>query len=195
MSARRSPVRSGLRVLLGLLVRALEDLRSLPAAALAERRHADYTTAPARWTLAELVARYFVPRSRMSIDPARFYAGASDPHAIAVIDAQLAAVRELGIHRGHSGEQCLGGFTFRVATMLGGRSKVAGGLTAVKRRDIRVNRGRTHCGLVTRVGPQLASGPAGDYPAIWITNSSSRLHRVSLDRFDAYFKSEGEFFR
>jgi len=137
MSARPSSVRSGLRVLLGLLValalvagcatlapaaapsrnsvvayldgaerqaesadqereivRALEDLRSLPPAALAERRYADYTMAPARWTLAELVARYFVPHSRMSIDPARFYADASDPRAIAVIDAQLAAARE-----------------------------------------------------------------------------------------------------
>lgn len=102
---------------------------------------------------------------------------------------------ELGIHRGQSGEQCLAGFTFRVSTMLGGRSKVPGGLGAVKRRDIWVNPGRTHCGLVTRVGPELATGPSGDYPAIWITHSSSRLHRVSLDRFDAYFKSEGEFFR
>lgn len=76
------------------IVRALEDLRSLPAAALAERRYADYAMSPARWTLAELVTRYFVPRSRMSIDPARFYADARDPRAIAVIDAQLTAVRE-----------------------------------------------------------------------------------------------------
>lgn len=76
------------------IVRALEDLRSLSPAVLAERRYADYTMAPARWTLAELVTKYFVPRSRMTIDAARFYADASDPRAIAVIDAQLAAVRE-----------------------------------------------------------------------------------------------------
>jgi hypothetical protein len=76
------------------IVRALEDLRSLSPAALAERRYADYAMAPARWTLAELVTKYFVPRSRMVVEPARFYADASDPRAIAVIDAQLAAVRE-----------------------------------------------------------------------------------------------------
>ena len=76
------------------IVRALEDLRSLSPAVLAERRYADYTMAPARWTLAELVTKYFVPRSRMTIDPARFYADARDPRAIAIIDAQLAAVRE-----------------------------------------------------------------------------------------------------
>ena len=102
---------------------------------------------------------------------------------------------ELGIHRGHSGEQCLAGCTFRVSTMLGGRSKVTGGLPAVQRRDIWVNAARSHCGIVTRVGPEQATGPAGDYPAIWITHSSSKLHKVSFDRFDAYFKSEGEFFR
>jgi len=76
------------------IAHALEDLRALPPDALAQRRYADYTMVPARWTLAELVARYFVPRERMVIEPARFYRDASDPRAIAVIDAQLAAVRE-----------------------------------------------------------------------------------------------------
>jgi hypothetical protein len=102
---------------------------------------------------------------------------------------------ELGIHRGHAGEQCLAGSTFRVSTMLRGRTKVTGGLTAVKSRDIWANGERTHCGLVVRVGPDVVTGASGEYPAIWIRHSSSRLHRVSLDRFDAYFRSEGEFFR
>ena len=74
--------------------RALRDLRSLPPAELAQRRYADYTLTPSRWTLAELVAKYFVPRTRMAIEPARFYRDAGDPRAILVIDAHLVALRE-----------------------------------------------------------------------------------------------------
>ena len=102
---------------------------------------------------------------------------------------------ELGIRHGRAGEKCLAGYTFRVATMLGGRSRVHGGLPAVKARDIWVNRARTHCGIVTKVGPDIVGSATGDYPAIWIRHSSSRLHKVSLDRFDAYFESQGEFYR
>ena len=74
--------------------RALQDLKSLPADVLATRRYADYTLAPGRWSLADLIARYFVPRAPQRLDPVAFYRDARDPRAIAVIDAHLAALRE-----------------------------------------------------------------------------------------------------
>lgn len=103
----------------------------------------------------------------------------------------------LHIRTGHAGAKCLAGYTHRVATMLSGRTKVLGGLAAVRVNHIWVNADRTHCGIVTAVAADPPAGYAqdGNAPVIWITHSSSHLHRVSLDRFDGYFRSEGEFYR
>ena len=76
------------------IARALQDLRSLPPATLPTRRYADYALVPDRWTLTELIAKYYVPRVPTTLDPATFYRDARDPRALAVIDAHLIAIRE-----------------------------------------------------------------------------------------------------
>jgi hypothetical protein len=50
--------------------RALEDLATLSPADLRNKRYADYSMQPARWTLAMLLQKYFVPAELQTVDEA-----------------------------------------------------------------------------------------------------------------------------
>jgi hypothetical protein len=76
------------------IVKALEDLRSLPPAQLKQRRYADYAMAPNQWTLGQLLQKYFVPTQPRGIDENALYRDAQDPKARAIIDEQINAIRE-----------------------------------------------------------------------------------------------------
>jgi hypothetical protein len=76
------------------ILRALEDLRTLAPAALAQRRYADYEDKPEQWTLVQLLQKYFVPRELCSIDEATLYRDAQTPRAREVVEQQIRALRE-----------------------------------------------------------------------------------------------------
>jgi hypothetical protein len=76
------------------ILKALEDLRTLPPEALRAKRYADYSQTPDQWTLAQLLQKYFVPSKPGSIDEAVFYRDAQDPKARAVIEEHIRAIRE-----------------------------------------------------------------------------------------------------
>jgi hypothetical protein len=76
------------------ILRALEDLRTLDPAALKSRRYANYENEPARWTLAELLRKYFVPRELRSIEEETLYRDAQSPAAREVVSRQIRALRE-----------------------------------------------------------------------------------------------------
>jgi len=76
------------------LLRALEDLRTLSAATLKGKRYADYQNVPGKWTLAELLQKYFVPRQLHRIHEESLYRDAQSPGAREVIDQQIRALRE-----------------------------------------------------------------------------------------------------
>jgi hypothetical protein len=76
------------------IVKALQDLRSLPPAQLKQRRYADYAMVPSQWTLGQLLQKYFVPTQPRAIDEDRLYRDAQDPKARAVIDEHIKAIHE-----------------------------------------------------------------------------------------------------
>lgn len=75
------------------ILRALEDLRALDPATLKRRRYADYDNTPGRWTLVELLRKYFVPRKPCSIDET-LYVDAQSKRAREVVEQQMRALRE-----------------------------------------------------------------------------------------------------
>jgi hypothetical protein len=109
----------------------------------------------------------------------------------------------MGINFGTAADKCLAGFTYRVPVMLTGRTRVTGGLSAVRVGDIWVNTARSHTGIVSRIDPPAAPAPVArprpgapaPVPILWITNASSGQHRLATDRFDLHFGSQGDFFR
>jgi hypothetical protein len=110
---------------------------------------------------------------------------------------------QMGINFGTAADKCLAGFTYRVPVMLTGRTRVTGGLSAVRVGDIWVNTARSHTGIVSRIDPPAAPAPVArprpgapaPVPILWITNASSGQHRLATDRFDLHFGSQGDFFR
>ena len=76
------------------LLRALEDLQTLDAATLKGRRYADYQNVPGKWTLAELLQKYFVPRQLHRVHEESLYRDAQSPGAREVINQQIRALRE-----------------------------------------------------------------------------------------------------
>jgi hypothetical protein len=76
------------------ILRALEDLRTLDAGTLTKRRYADYQNVPGRWTLAQLLQKYFVPCEPRSIEERTLYRDAQEPAAREVVAQQLRAIRE-----------------------------------------------------------------------------------------------------
>jgi len=76
------------------LFRALEDLRTLDAAKLKSKRYADYQNVPEKWTLAELLQKYFVPRRLHRIHEESLYLDAQSPGAREVINLQIRALHE-----------------------------------------------------------------------------------------------------
>jgi hypothetical protein len=72
--------------------RALEDMLKVPAAELRQRRYADYQMHPARWTLVELLRRYFVPPTPTDLDESRLYDDCQAPEAKDVVRRQLGEV-------------------------------------------------------------------------------------------------------
>ena len=106
---------------------------------------------------------------------------------------------QLNIHAGPPGDQCLAGFTFKVRVMIAGRTRVTGGLSAVRVGQIWVNPGRSHTGVVSRIelppaNVQPRPGVPPPNPVIWITNASSGQHKLATDRFDLHFGGQGDFF-
>jgi hypothetical protein len=76
------------------ILKALEDLRTLPPAQLKERRYADYSGKPGQWTLAQLLQKYFVPVTLRTIDEDALYRDAQDANARATIDEHVRAIHE-----------------------------------------------------------------------------------------------------
>jgi hypothetical protein len=76
------------------ILKALEDLRTLPPETLRGRRYADYAQKPDQWTLPQLLQKYFVPSKPGSIDEEAFYRDAQDPKARAVVEEHIKAIRE-----------------------------------------------------------------------------------------------------
>jgi hypothetical protein len=76
------------------ILRALEDLKTLAPAALAQRRYADYENKPEQWTLVQLLQKYFVPRELCSMDEETLYRDAQSPRAREVVEQQIRALRE-----------------------------------------------------------------------------------------------------
>jgi hypothetical protein len=76
------------------IVKALEDLRTLPPDRLKEQRYADYASTPRQWTLTQLLQKYFVPDAPRAIDEAAFYRDAQAAAARALIEEHLKAIRE-----------------------------------------------------------------------------------------------------
>jgi hypothetical protein len=76
------------------ILKALEDLRTLPPAQLKERRYADYGGTPGQWTLAQLLQKYFVPVPLRTINEEALYRDAQDAAARATVDEHVRAIRE-----------------------------------------------------------------------------------------------------
>lgn len=76
------------------ILKALEDLRTLPPEKLRERRYSDYAQMPGKWTLGQLLQKYFVPPKPRSVDEDALYRDAQDPKARAVIEEHVKAIRE-----------------------------------------------------------------------------------------------------
>jgi hypothetical protein len=72
--------------------RALVDLASLPVDQLRGRRYADYEMRTGKWTLATLLARYFVPSEPHVLNEETLYRDAQLPEARAVINDQIRAI-------------------------------------------------------------------------------------------------------
>ena len=93
---------------------------------------------------------------------------------------------EQGIKRGSKSEQCMLGFTFRVPTLLGGKSQVK--LEEVKVDDLYVNPNKDHTGIVIKVSKDKP-------PKITIRHDSSGQGKVAENEFATYFKGKGMFYR
>ena len=78
----------------GEILRALEDMRTLDAKALKQRRYADYEGRPEQWTVVVLLQKYFVPRQPTSLDDETAYRDAGTPAAREVIGQQIRALRD-----------------------------------------------------------------------------------------------------
>ncbi len=76
------------------ILKALEDLRTLPPEKLRERRYADYALTPGQWTLGQLLQKYFVPSMPRVVDEETLYRDAQDPKARATIEEHIKAIRE-----------------------------------------------------------------------------------------------------
>jgi hypothetical protein len=79
------------------MLHALDDLRSLDALALGQRRYADYENRPGQWTLVQLMQKYFVPRQPCSIDEETFYRHAQASEARKVVEQHIHALRALSL--------------------------------------------------------------------------------------------------
>jgi hypothetical protein len=97
---------------------------------------------------------------------------------------------QLGITSGSKGEKCMLGFSFKVPTVVGSKSKVE--LAKVKVNDIWASTTKKHTGLVLKV---TADPKAPDKPKITIRHDSSGQGGVSDDDFATHFKGEGSFYR
>jgi hypothetical protein len=76
------------------ILKALEDLRTLPPEQLRARRYADYAALPGQWTLAQLLQKYFVPVPPRTIDEEALYRDAQAASARATIEEHIRAIRE-----------------------------------------------------------------------------------------------------
>jgi hypothetical protein len=76
------------------ILRALEDMRTLDAATMKSRRYADEGNVPGKWTLAELLQKYFVPRAPHLIDEVALYRDTQSASAREVVEHQIRALRE-----------------------------------------------------------------------------------------------------
>ena len=89
---------------------------------------------------------------------------------------------ELNIRAESRGEGCLGGFAYRVHSLIEGRTRIAS--PAVQIDDIYVTPNLDHTGLVARVTPSIR-----------IRHDSSGQGKVAENEFATYFHGKGSFFR
>jgi hypothetical protein len=76
------------------VLKALEDMRTLPPSALRARRYAGSGMEPGIWTLKKVLLSYFLPRDiTTQLDEATLYEDAQDTRARAVVTARIQAIR------------------------------------------------------------------------------------------------------
>ena len=131
------------------------------------------------------VDRHVVPR-----DCFVWYASANNWQPIAGTGCAHWVAHQRGIQRGGRNEQCLGGHTYRVRTLIQGLATVA--TANVQVNDIYVTPAVDHTGLVIAVA---ASPQPSQPPTITIRHDSSAQGAVSDNDFAAYFHGQGTFHR
>ncbi len=119
-----------------------------------------------------------------------WYAGSNNWQPISGTGCAHWVAHQLGIRSGGRNEQCLEGFTFRVRTLVAGKTVVP--LAQVRVNDIYVTPSMDHTGLVIQVTPD-PNTPAS--PQIIIRHDSSRQGRVAENEFRTYFNHAGSFYR
>jgi hypothetical protein len=76
------------------VLKALEDMLTLPPSALRARRYAGSGMEPGIWTLKKVLLSYFLPRDiTTQLDEATLYEDAQDPKARAVVAARIQAIK------------------------------------------------------------------------------------------------------
>ncbi|MFN0101519.1 MAG: hypothetical protein ACKV2U_05445 [Bryobacteraceae bacterium] len=98
---------------------------------------------------------------------------------------------QLNITTGGSGDRCLGGFTYRVRSLVRSRTAVPN-ISNVQVNDIWASPSLDHTGLVIRIAPPAK---AGGSPVLTIRHDSSRQGGVAENDFATYFHGQGSFYR
>jgi hypothetical protein len=76
------------------VLKALEDMRTLPPSALRAKRYAGSGMEPGIWTLKKLLMSYFLPRDiTTQLDETALYEDAQDPKARAVVAARIREIK------------------------------------------------------------------------------------------------------
>jgi len=117
-----------------------------------------------------------------------WYRGANTWTAITGTGCAHWVAHAKSITHGTPTTRCLEGFTLRVPDLIRGKTQVA--QADVRVGDIYANRGRDHCGMVSRV-----TARTGQPTQIEIEHDSSRQGGVSRNDFATYFHGQGDFFR
>jgi hypothetical protein len=120
-----------------------------------------------------------------------WYAGANNWQPVTGTGCAHWVAHQLNIRNATGSEKCLKGFTYRVRSLILGKSVVA--LADVRINDIYVTPQVDHTGLVFKIIP---ANPQTNTPQrIFIRHDSSRQGGVFENEFGTYFHGRGTFYR
>ncbi|MCB2264011.1 MAG: hypothetical protein LGR52_13920 [Candidatus Thiosymbion ectosymbiont of Robbea hypermnestra] len=77
------------------LERALEDIVSLPARELQQRRYADYQMNKGAWTLRKILSAYFLSQYPLPIDLDRFYGDVAAENVKSLVREKISQIQNL----------------------------------------------------------------------------------------------------